>query len=188
MKISNSKKKRANKTLVIIVAIATLLLLGTGLAIAYFNNALPIKPSDRIETGTSLEDVNFDTPSEEQVNDGTTKKGESLDETKPDTSTDPSSGKTIISMSIPAINQTNGMVRITSLIQTVTSNGTCTLTLSKNGQEVVKTAPVQALNNSSTCQGFTVDTSELSPGTWQVNLVFENSTHKATAQQAFDVQ
>jgi hypothetical protein len=62
------------------------------------------------------------------------------------------------------------------------------LTLSKNGQTVTKTAAVQALASESTCQGFDIPTSELSPGTWSLTLHFENSQYQGDAQRNITIQ
>ena len=50
------------------------------------------------------------------------------------------------------------------------SDGTCNLTVSSNGKSTTQTAPVMFEKEFSTCAGFTVPTSSVGSGTWNVKL------------------
>lgn len=88
---------------------------------------------------------------------------------------------------ISAINQTDSTLQIRALIPTLTNTGICTVTLTKNQATVSRTAAVQPLANSSTCEGFDIPLSNLSSGTWQLRLVFENSNLIGSATKAITV-
>ena len=73
-------------------------------------------------------------------------------------------------------------------IDSPTTDGTCTLTLTKDSSTITKTAGVQALAKISTCQGFDIPVSELSPGQWNVNLSYESSTLTGSTTSTITVQ
>lgn len=97
------------------------------------------------------------------------------------------SGKSTVNLSITAANQNESVYQIRTLIGNITSEGGCTLTLTKGSQVVTKTSGVQSLPSGSTCQGFNIPLSELSPGTWQLSIIFENSTVIGKSQRAIIV-
>lgn len=98
------------------------------------------------------------------------------------------SGKSKVTAAITAANQNGSTVQIRSIIYSVTSSGTCTLTLTKGSSIVTKTAPVQAISSSSTCQGFDIPSSELSAGQWQIVLHFENDSLTGDATGSVSVE
>ncbi len=183
-------KQKSKKTLIIIIAAAVVLLTGSS-AFAYFNKLGPFSSSQN-------PNVNTKAATKEQQDAGQQVKQEKADEdakSKPSGSDQPAapvpqpSGKSTVTVSITAANQNSGMLQIRNLIEAVDSTGTCTLTLTKSGSTTVtKTAGVQALASSSTCQGFNIPVSELSKGTWNIDLLFENSTLKGTASKTVDIQ
>jgi hypothetical protein len=88
-----------------------------------------------------------------------------------------------IAVTLTAANQNGTVFNLRSLIGTVTSSGTCTLTLTKASATVTKTSGIQALADSSTCKGFDIPTSELSKGTWHALLNVTVGTAKGKAEQ-----
>jgi cytoskeletal protein RodZ len=99
------------------------------------------------------------------------------------------SGKSLVTVSITAANQNSSALQIRALAEVVDSTGTCTLTLSKTGYtSIVKTSPVQALASSTTCQGFDIPVTNLAKGSWNIDLIFENSTLKGEAIKTIDIQ
>lgn len=104
------------------------------------------------------------------------KPGSSGSDQPPDPTTQ-SSGKSVVEMSITAANQTDTALQIRSLISTVDASGICTLTLKADiGSSVItRTAGTQALSSTSTCKGFDIPTTELSPGNWQITISYETA-------------
>lgn len=132
--------------------------------------------------------VNYDKPTDEQKQAGDTIKEQSVGKTDTTTSDDPSSpepqanGKSTVDVTITAKNKNGSLLQIRSLIGTISSSGTCTLTLSKGSAVITKTAGIQPQASESTCKGFDVPLGELSTGNWQINLRFENDSLQGTAE------
>lgn len=99
----------------------------------------------------------------------------------PDKSDDPSqSNDKDVQITAAYINGDTFQVR--TLIPTITTSGTCTLTMSAPGQETyTATAGVQALSSSSTCQGFDVPMSSLGSGTWKISVTYTGTASSSTA-------
>jgi len=174
----------------IIIAAVAVLLAGAS-AFAYFNKVWPFQKSDSstINTKPATKEQQDAGQQVKQTNADEDAKNKSNGSDQPAAPVPQPNSKSSVTVSITAANQNGSMLQIRSLIEAVDSTGTCTLTLTKSGSATVtKTAGVQALASSSTCQGFNVPTSELSKGTWSINLVFENSTLKGEASKTVDVQ
>ncbi len=173
MKIT-PRKGISKRTWLIIIAALALVVIG-GAVYAWYSRS---KPSE------STSNVNTNPPTQEEKDAGNAAKKDTVD-TPPAQTTPPprsGSGKTNVAVTISAATQTDTTVQIRGLISTVVdSTGNCTLTLTKGASTVTKTAGTQALANSTTCQGFNIDTSELSAGDWQITLKYESNTLSGTA-------
>lgn len=185
MKIIKPKSKKA-PLLITGIAIAALLAIGSVVYVYAFDGNLfgwhKPYPNDSVNYNEATQDqkdagtqakqnsANTDIKSAEGANKPTSSGSDPLPAPQPQPS-----GKASVGVSITASSQAGSIYQIRSLISALTSNGSCTLTLTKGSATVIKTAKVQTLANSATCQGFDIPVSELSPGTWSVSLVFENS-------------
>lgn len=70
----------------------------------------------------------------------------------------------------------NDTLRVRVAIQTIDSDGNCTLTLSKPNQaSIIKKVKTQTMGSYTTCQGFDVDTSNLSAGNWTIDIKYQGS-------------
>jgi len=179
MKI-NSKQSSKRKFIIIILVIV-FVVLATG-AIAYSvlrssssgsgSSSTPINSSESTDNK-----VNLDPPTQEQKDAAGDQKKQSLD--KP-TSQNTTSTLPVI---ITAANQNkdSSTLQIRTLIENVTSTGSCTLTLIKDGQTISKSSSIQAGPNNSTCQGFDVALSELSLGTWSIRVDVASGQQSGTA-------
>lgn len=183
MEIKKSKSPFTRKR--VIIAAVIIVIIAASSAAAYF---FAVKPTETSTPDDSS--VNYS-----EASDGQKKAGEQIkensvnpdDASKPNTSGSDQSeppvasdnGKSTVNATMTAANQNGSLLQIRFDISAVTSAGTCTLTLKKGSSTVTKTAGVQALAGSSTCKGFDVQTSELSSGTWQLSLHFENDNFVA---------
>lgn len=132
--------------------------------------------------------ISYEPATPEQQQAGATAKTGSSDTPAAPTST-PASTLRDVQVTITAANQNGSILQIRALIGAVENTGTCTLVLSREGQSsVTKTAGTQALSSTSTCQGFDVPTSELSPGTWQALITYTSSTLTGSAAKSIPVQ
>ncbi|MDB5165275.1 MAG: exported protein of unknown function [Candidatus Saccharibacteria bacterium] len=131
--------------------------------------------------------TNLDKPTDEQIEAGNDIKEESIG-TKSDPVSQPGSGKQSVEVIITAANQNSGMLQVRAQISGVVSIGQCILTMSKAGQTVTKTADTQGLASTSTCKGFDIPVSELSTGSWNANLTYENDTLSGTTSRVITIQ
>lgn len=184
------KSKASRKKVLIIISIVVLLLLSAGSYFAYRH----FYSTDKKDTPS----VNYEEATTEQKNAGNKTKDGSVNsgnESKPNSGSDQAeapipqdNGKRKISATMTTANQNGSLMQIRFDLGGVTSSGTCTLSLKKGSKSVTKSAGVQALAGSTTCKGFDIPMNELSAGTWQVTLHFENDELVADTTGAIEVQ
>lgn len=187
-------KKTIKKYYLITAAVVLVLALGAVIYVYAFNGSI----FGWKKTPASDSSINYSPPTEEQKKAGENTKDASLNssqEQKPNNTNEtpapptPTQGsKSNVSLVITAANQNPTSLQIRSEIGIVTSEGTCTLTLTKDSKTITKTANIQALPRISTCQGFDIPLSELSSGQWSAALHFENSTLVADTTKQITVQ
>lgn len=90
--------------------------------------------------------------------------------------------KSTIPVTITSVHRSGDILQIRTLIGAVTT-GTCTLTLTGPGSTYTETSDTQSLPSSSTCSGFSVPTSKLASGTWNITVDFENNSLRGSASQ-----
>ena len=88
---------------------------------------------------------------------------------------------------ITAASVEDGTLYIRNEISGIYQNGTCNLTLSKGGAVVTRSAGIQPLPKSSTCKGFNIPTSQLSKGTWSIQLNVTINGKSASASGSVEV-
>lgn len=112
---------------------------------------------------------------------------QSSSETKTPQGSDPSpkptpssnGGKPTVSVSITAttIDKTANVLYIRSLIQTVSSSGKCTLSMNNDSGSVYSSsAESQPGPSTSSCKGFNIPLSKLSPGKWKIAIHYEDDS------------
>lgn len=178
-------KKRLPKKLIAIGIVAILLLTAPFVYIYALNgNMFGWKANQNPKSDNSTKDVdniNYDPATKEQQDTGNQTKSNSSDTPLAPT-TIPDSDKKNVQVTITSANQNGSTLQIRSLIGAVGNTGTCTLTLTSTGQSAVtKTATIQALASTSTCQGFDIPTSDLSIGTWNILIEFSSDTLTGSA-------
>ncbi len=179
------KKSLSKKKLSAIIAILVLVV-GIGVAAAAYFKVGPFSNSQ-----TQTDGINFDEPTQDELDEGKDAKDATVNETtKPGVGSDqpsapipnPDSGKSTVGSEITSTNQNGSQLQIRTLIQAVTSEGTCILSMEgPSGKTYSQGAGVQALPSASTCKGFDVPVNQLSSGPWKIQVVFENATLSSTA-------
>jgi len=143
------------------------------------------------ESAPGLNEVNLNNPTDDQKQAGDSIKKDSVNNPKDGLTTDdePSSDdSSAVSVTFTAVNQNGTLLSVRGLIDTVTNNGTCTLTFTKDTNVISKKSDIQALANSSTCKGFDIPTSELSSGKWHIQLEVNAGTKTGTASTSVTIQ
>lgn len=179
-------RKKSNKTLKIVIiasTLALLLLVGGVFAYKYFT-----RKSVVIENG-----INYSAPSDEEKSTGDAIKQQGASGSDPVPEPTPPASTTdshsTVGVDITALNQSSGTLYVRTLIQTVTSSGTCSLSMvSANGKTYTASSSVQAGPSSSTCQGFNIPVSSLENGNWSVTISFQNDTLKGSATKDITIQ
>jgi hypothetical protein len=175
MKTNNFRKNQrsASKRTIIIIVAGLLLVSALTLAYLYFNRPNNSKAINNQKTLIKTDDNKTTDGKSTNVD---TKTQPVNNEQSPNTTPDDQ-----VSATITAANQNGSMLQIRTLIQAVTTDGTCSLKLTgPNGSVVTKSAGIQSLASASTCAGFNVPVSELSPGSWQIELEISIPSKKAT--------
>jgi len=175
-----SKKSRSKKKLIILVV--ALLVVIAGSVFAYAKLANPAKDQDSSATGQNNSETtktNNNPATPQQQNAGSNQKQDIVDKDQNQSTTPPDS----LTVTITAANQNGSVVNIRSLVNTVSSDGTCTLTVTNGSSKTTKTSGLQALAGSSTCQGFDLPVSSLPKGTWHIVLSVTAGNAKGSAQK-----
>lgn len=184
MRLTQKTKKNTKKNIIIAIAVLVLLCSGGAVSAYLLTRKAPVDSTDTPVTETyNRNDVNLDTSTDEQQKAGSDIKKESLEKEKT-----PQPTKTL-PVSFTSVSQSDGMLRVRSLIEAVSSSGTCILTLtSSNGTTITKNSSTQALASNSTCQGFDVSLSELSKGSWKVVLAVSIDSKNGSATQTIEIK
>lgn len=175
MKIER-KNKNTSKIFIVAILIAALLAVGGfWIYLTYFTN-----DSSSSDATKKSSDISADQEPVNETNLAPAKGGNSNETEKNEADNSNSASPNPLSASITSAAQNGGTLQIRTLIEKVTSSGTCTLELSKTGSNTItKNASVQALSSSSTCAGFNIPTSELSSGTWRISITITSGDDEA---------
>lgn len=185
------KSNRISKKFIIIASIVLLVLFSSAVGAYYFigstaSNTSPTDGSDK---------TNYSAPTEEEKETGDNIKSDTVNPPATDNPKTPNKDESeddpansTVSVSITSASQNGATLQVRTLVGTVLSSGECTLRLTKSGATVTRTAGVQALASASTCQGFDVPISELSPGEWKLNVSYKNNDLTGTAERTVAIQ
>lgn len=177
MKISPTKKRNVKARAGIIIVV--LLLAAAGfLYYAHHFQTWPFQPKT-IDSHAD-DGVNYSKPTSEQ-----SKIGNDIKETVGDAAKNGNTGDqpstTTIPVTITAV-QPGSTVYIRANIERVSSTGVCKLTMNGPSSKTYSaSAPTQPLASSSTCQGFNVPMSNLTPGVWRISITVEDGSATGTA-------
>ena len=135
--------------------------------------------SDTAAPSTNKTDYN--PPSAAQVTEGAKTK-EAVAESTPTSPTVPSS---TIGIVITSDGVNGDTYSIRTLIDTVTSNGTCSLSMkSASGKTYSESVRVQPLSSNSTCKGFNIPLTNLSRGeTWHIKLTLTSGDSQGSTEK-----
>ena len=168
--MNNTRQRKSKKLFLPLLIVA--IVLASWLAFASIVSVWPFEAGTQSTTSTNQ----TATDEEQAANEAEAAKDKQdfldSEETGPKTSTENTEPPAKVSndpeIDLSASTQDNLLV-VTTNLSTITS-GTCTLSLQKGSQVVTKTAKVIFAPNSSTCEGFSINQSELGSGSWQITL------------------
>lgn len=171
------QKKQSNKT-------KNILLSGSALAVVLVLVIVFIRPlifdkqiNNPSSNTNSSDNIDYSPATNDQKQSGSDIKANGGSDQPSAPAVIPGSNKKKVEVTITSTNQNNSILQIRTLVSTVTSEGTCTLTLSKtDSADIIKTAPIQPLASTSTCKGFDISTSGMSKGSWRASIVYDSDT------------
>lgn len=187
MKIKKVKNNKSKKTTLIVVSIILLVLISGAVYAAsqgFFNQKSNSGPTTNLNPATEEEKKEGDNTKSTTVESEDTSSGSTKNE-DPSNQTPPPSN---VSVQTSASGQNGSTYQLRYLIESVVNDATCTLTLKKGSAVVTKTSKTQALPQSSTCQGFDIPTTELSPGTWEMTLIVTGENITGSTSSTIRVQ
>jgi len=176
------KIKKQPRNIYIIISIAVLMVLSLVSLSILLNNKKSATP---VTDDPSTNTVDYAPATKSQQDAGKDQKQQTIDSTKSSDTQNTTTNQSIGVIITSAIqNDKTNTLNIRSLIDTVTNNGECTLTLTNGTKTITKTSDIQASASSSTCKGFDVDIdSELSTGTWHIKLLVTIGNITGQAEQ-----
>ena len=186
MKLKN-KNTHLSKVKLILIVVIFLVILAGGIVAAYTVNKANNTANEQNKTNkTSPGGVNYGDPTNEQKQSGIDLKGNTQNDQP--AVTKPGEPINVVMTALNPPTSTNPSLQIRVRIDTLTSNGICTLTLTKGRTVITKQSGIQAGPTTSTCQGFDVAGSELSSGSWNAALKVASNNQEGSVSQMFTVQ
>jgi preprotein translocase subunit SecF len=135
------------------------------------------------QDNSSNQPFNNQPATDEQIQSGINTKAKTNDQTN---NTSPQSS---LAVTISAVNQTDTLLQIRAITNTISDTGECTLTLTKGSFTITKISGLQALPSTSTCKGgFDVAKSELTKGEWQISINITVGTLSGTAKKSVEIK
>lgn len=166
--ISPFKSKRKK----IITLTAILLVVFAGIFLYFILRPDPTVNTPATNIDTETMEINYDEATDEQIEAGNEIKKQtvdSFDEQQSSTQDTPEIPSTFSTQLTTATVQAD-ILYVRNEIEGIHTEGTCKLTLTKNSSVVTLSSGLQALPKSSTCKGFNVPVSDLSPGVWSIKI------------------
>lgn len=183
IKQKGTKKQRIIKIIILIMLI-TILSGGTlGYLFISGNSVLGWTPYPKQQS--SSKDNN--PPSTEQINNGQNIKDQSIKNSGSSGSDQPltpipqTDGRNMVGLTITSIIKADAsLIKISTLISYLDQSGSCSLVVKDSRASTMysSTVGVQAMSSSSTCKGFDVPTTNLSPDTYTFNLKYTSADNK----------
>lgn len=183
MQIQSSRHLTKRKLGIAVSLLVVLLALAVG-AYAYYQ-----------QSGQNADDGGIDlgAPTKEQTKgEDTSEQSKDDDETgqaDPDTDKPGAPDSNLVTTTITTANQYDNTVQIRAIIDKITNEGTCKLSLTKEGKNsYTQEVGVSASSTYSVCKGFDVNTSKLSAGTWNVQVAYSNGNQEGAATDTVTVE
>lgn len=175
MKINKQKKKNFT---IIAIAIATLLLVGGGVA------AYMVMNNQNKADSQEINDVNYDPPTDREVEEGQDAKKDAYENTKNPSSDDKTTTETkkSVNVGVSFADMYDGKLEIRAFTSGVVEAGTCTATVKRGGEEVTKTSGAFIDASSTQCEPMYIPKSELSSGKWSVTVSFSSKSALGTSE------
>lgn len=175
------QRKTPKKIILILICLVVIVASGFT-AYALTTNSAQKNKASQPASGDTTPTINTEAPTNDQVQAGSDTKTNTIKENDTPQKND-------LKASITYTQVNNQEVRIGTLIETLVSDGTCTLTATKSGEKAVSQGvSIQALSNSSTCKGFSIPLSSFtSKGSWDYTIKIDSNGQSTTLNGNFSL-
>ena len=181
-------QKKQNKKNKVLILIAVILLSITSYSLIsyklklwpFIQNQFSTVTEEQKTAGQDIKKRSLNDASNKSEKESSGQKSKTLQGSDPSPEPTPSSnGKkpTVgVSITTTTVDKDSNTLYIRSLIQTISSNGRCTLSMhNTSGQTYSNSVELQAGPSTSSCKGFNVPLPQLSPGKWTINIHYEDN-------------
>jgi hypothetical protein len=178
MSYTSKQRSQRKKRLLVTLAILLVAALSIGGFMAY-------RTSNRASSTDTSDGINLAPPTEDDIKEAERHKQRLIDEEqKPGRSDPPEGQKRTVNPVIGFIQQSdNKNVESNGYItEAIEDDGTCTLTLEKNGQKVSVSKKAMPDAQSTVCGLMTIERSRLSPGEWTATLNYSSSKNQGASK------
>lgn len=193
MKIQKDNKK-LTRTLLPLGTVA-FLILASAVYVYAFNGSLFGWGGASVDSSSNLKrKIDYSKPSKDQLAAASQIKRQSTDDKSTQTDTpsaptpQPNSQKALTSISLTAKNQSRDILQLRTLIETPLADGLCLLTMQKGSTIVTKQAAINAQSKISTCAGFDIPMTELSKGSWALNIKIDHTSVTAELNESITLE
>lgn len=166
------QKKTSKKSLIITLSVIIVLATGAGAyALLSQNSSSSESIASDDNQSNSVEDSSVSSESASTSTDSSSTTHESEKDIQPSYEGENANNSASLTgvINYKSVVGTNLSLR-TTINQTL-SSGTCQLTLSNGAKVVTRSSAISQNPSSSTCEGFDIPTSELSAGTWNIEVI-----------------
>lgn len=170
------QKKRAKKPLIITLIVVVLLAAGAGAYIWFSRD-----DSGQNTEQTTQNQENRDEAAAEDPDSEVNRTGHEPEKDIPEAyeGENPNTSQSLTGI-ISHKSVTGGQLVLRTTISQTLGSGSCQLRLTKDGQTVTRESNIAANPSSATCEGFDVPTSELSGGTWSIEITMRSGDRTGT--------
>jgi cytoskeletal protein RodZ len=175
-------KTKSSKKKIILVVLAAVVVIAAAIWAATALYQDHVRKSQQTQTPFT-EPINYEEPTAEQKQEGEEAKIERIEKSEQE------QAQGTGTVTISSITQASAGKDVVAQVQiSATDGANCTLTLTRQGVTVTKTAPVLFQPTSSTCAGFAVPASEFAAsGTWSATVAVSKTNGTTITSQPAQV-
>lgn len=182
-------QQKHSKRKIVLLAFMTLVALGiafVGVYVGALKKPLFGWPKEYAEAqDLDAKNVNSDAPSDDEKRAGDQTKASTIEKDQ-QANEGPAPSKPI-QITLTANGRNGDIYQVRYLIESAVTSGVCRLTLTKGSQAFSQEADIQVLGGSSTCAGFNVPFSSLSPGEWEASLTVTSGDRTGVSTETISV-
>lgn len=171
--------KQNKKTAIIIASIVVLILIGVGISL--YSTASHLNESAKLQEETP--GVNYDPPTEQEVEEGQDAKKRAYDDAKKSSSDDESttSNKRSVNVGISFADIYGANLEVRAFSNGIVDAGTCTVRVAKGSDVITKKSDAFIDASSTQCMPVYIPVSDLSSGIWLVTVSFSSANAQGTS-------